>query len=207
SELQAEAPWLSKTWETALQTLSAQEQPESVEPRSVISREEYESLEHLRPTGLVNERANRPYKSFNGKARILKKGPYEYLYNEARVKLARWSNKDGLVLYEYEGSGLYGGWATQVNAPYSRDFATRKFMSLGLLERASGLRTIQLRHMAGELSMVRIERSSDRDELLRAIDEACAGGGCCREACRGDESPRLVKREDCLGGCRSHYGA
>lgn len=182
SELQAEAPWLSKTWETALQTLSAQEQPESVEPRSVISREEYESLEHLRPTGLVNERANRPYKSFNGKARILKKGPYEYLYNEARVKLARWSNKDGLVLYEYEGSGLYGGWATQVNAPYSRDFATRKFMSLGLLERASGLRTIQLRRMAGEPeSMVRIERSSDRDELLRAIDEELAQAGAAAE--------------------------
>lgn len=166
------APQVSETWETALRTLSAQEQPEFVEPRSVISREEYESLEHLRPTGLVNEQANRPYKSFNGKARILKRGPYEYLYNEARVKLARWSNKDGLVLYEYEGSGLYGGWATQVNAPYSRDFATRKFMGLGLLERASGLRTVQLRHMAGEPdSMVRIERSSDRDELLRAIDE------------------------------------
>lgn len=155
-----------------LRAALVQRQSDPAEPRSVISREEYENLEHLRPTGLVNERANRPYKSFNGKARILKKGSYEYLYNEARVKLARWSSKDGLVLYEYEGSGLYGGWATQANAPYSRDFATRKFMSLGLLERASGLRTIQLRRMADDPDgMVRIERSSDREELIRAIDE------------------------------------
>lgn len=158
--------------EAELRAALVQRQSDPAEPRSVISREEYENLEHLRPTGLVNERANRPYKSFNGKARILKKGSHEYLYNEARVKLARWSSKDGLVLYEYEGSGLYGGWATQANAPYSRDFATRKFMSLGLLERASGLRTIQLRRMADDPDgMVRIERSSDREELIRAIDE------------------------------------
>lgn len=189
---------ISETWETALRALSVHEQPESTEPRSVISREEYENLEHLRPTGLVNERANRPYKSFNGKARILKKGSYEYLYNEARVKLARWSSKDGLVLYEYEGSGLYGGWATQANAPYSRDFATRKFMSLGLLERASGLRTIQLRHMADEPdSMVRIERSSDREELIQAIDEelAQAGSGAKKlaEKAEGAVSPAAAK--------------
>lgn len=168
----------SKRQEAVPQDLSSRELPAPAEPQSVISFEEYESLEHLRPTGLVNERANRPYKSFNGKARILKRGSCEYLYNEARVKLARWSDKEGLVLYEYGGSGLYGGWATQVNAPYSRDFATRKFMSLGLLERASGLRTIQLRHMADEPdSMVRIECSSDRDELLRAIDEALVQAG------------------------------
>lgn len=51
-------------------------------------------------------------------------------------------------------------------------------MSLGLLERASGLRTIQLRHMADEPdSMVRIERSSDREELIRAIDEELVQAG------------------------------
>lgn len=142
--------------------VEAEPEPNGIaEPPAVIAPEVYAGLEPLRPTGLVNERANRPYKTFNGKPRLMRRGQYEYLYSEARLKLARWSQIEGLVLYEYDALGRFSGWASQTESPYSRDYATRKLMSIGKLKRAVGFTIGKLRLMAKEPgSMVRIEKQS-----------------------------------------------
>lgn len=140
----------------------------SDEPPTYISQEQFASLDGLRPTGYINERASRPFRTFNGKARIMWHNGCEYLYGKRR-KIACWNQEEGLTLYEYQ---LGRGWSEQTLAAYSRDFAVRK---LNLHE---GLRLEDLRKMAADSeSFVRIQKvykTSANDPLSThqdALDE------------------------------------
>lgn len=96
------------------------------DPPSQIFDKDFERLQNLIPSGKVNRVANTPYTSFGGRAKLLERGDFVYLYvkrsNKPALRVARWSKADGLVLYEYDGMR---GWSDAVTSSMSRDFATQ----------------------------------------------------------------------------------
>lgn len=141
----------------------------SAEPPSLLSERDFEKLKPLQPSGLVNRRANTPYETFGGKARVLERGGCEYLYakgsGSSPIKIARWSDADGLVLYEYDGGR---GWYARGLSCYSRDFASQKF------KYARGVSTLDLRERAESMGgRVRISymRTPSYDDGLIASEK------------------------------------
>ena len=112
----------------------------SVEPPSSVFIKDFEQLRPLEPSRLINRRANSPYTSFNGYARLYEANGATYLYAKGRntlpLRIAKWSPEEGLTLYEYDRGK---GWYDHNFSAYSRDFATQ------MLQAGHGLTTIELR--------------------------------------------------------------
>lgn len=164
----------------------------SVEPPSSIFVRDFEQLKSLEPSGKVNRRANTPYTSFNGYARLYEANGATYLYAKGAsslpLRIAKWSSEEGLTLYEYDRGK---GWYDHNFSAYSRDFATQ------MLNADHAFTTIELRKasdsvanpvsikyaetpllgslfsgtaQASEGSARAVSTSHDSNELFRATD-------------------------------------
>ena len=115
---------------------------------SLISVEDFKRLKTLIPSGKINYRANTPYTTFNGRARIYEKDGCAYLYakglNTAPILIAKWAPNDGgLALFEYDRGK---GWFDRDFSAFSRDFATQRF------EADRGMTTIDLRKASDNIA-------------------------------------------------------
>ena len=145
------------------------------DPPALVIDSDFESFQELVPSGKINRQANTPFRTFNGRARLHKQNGFTYLYAKGAktraLRIARWSNEDGLTLYEYEGKR---GWSESSFSAISRDFATQVF-SL-----PKGLTVVQLRSEANkEPSAVRIidgGTPSLNGNLVRSASEKLQAG-------------------------------
>lgn len=120
----------------------------AVDVPSRISVEDFRRLKTLTPSGKINYRANTPYTTFNGRARLYDKDGCTYLYakglNTAPILIAKWApNGGGLSLFEYDRGK---GWFDRDFSAFSRDFATQ------LLETDHGMTTIALRKASDNIA-------------------------------------------------------
>lgn len=101
-----------------------------VDPPSQLFQKDFETLPALVPSGKVNRLANTPFTTFNGRARLLKLNGATYLYAKGLkslpLRVARWTDSEGLALYEYDGGK---GWFDGNCSAISRDFATQYLRS------------------------------------------------------------------------------
>lgn len=120
----------------------------AVDVPSRISVEDFRRLKTLTPSGKINYRANTPYTTFNGRARLYDKDGCTYLYakglNTAPILIAKWApNGGGLSLFEYDRGK---GWFDRDFSAFSRDFATQR------LETDHGMTTIELRKASDNIA-------------------------------------------------------